>query len=146
MTFEKGRIHGLIGPNGSGKTTLFNVISGLLPPTEGRILFEGKDITQAGAHHIARMGICRTFQSAKVMEKMTCLENIMTGRYARTRTDVRGTFLRLPFRASAQEKAIRDKAMALLKFVGLDQSADRQASDLVWAEHQLLQLARALCR
>lgn len=144
LSFDKGIIHGLIGPNGSGKTTFFNVVSGLVPVTEGQIVFDGTDITQIKSHHIAKMGICRTFQSAKVMGKMTCLENIMAGRYAHTKTDILGTFLRIPFKASKQEKEIKEHACHLLEFVGLLDSAHRQASDLVWAEHQLLQIARAM--
>jgi branched-chain amino acid transport system ATP-binding protein len=141
---EEGTIHGLIGPNGSGKTTFFNVVTGLLPPTEGKIYFRSADTTKLNPHLIARKGISRTFQIARVMARMSCLENVMAGMYYRTKTDVMGTFLRLPFTRSSQENRMRERALEILQFVGLTDIAERQASELVWAEQQLLQIARAL--
>lgn len=144
ISFEKGTIHGLIGPNGSGKSTFFNVITGMIPATKGKILFKSSDISSFQPHVIAKLGISRTFQMARIMGKMTCLENVMASFYSRTKADVLGTFLRVPFTHSAQEKKIRDKAMDLLQFVGLEKSAERWASELVWVEQQLIQIARAL--
>jgi ABC-type branched-subunit amino acid transport system ATPase component len=141
---EKGQIHGLIGPNGSGKTTLFNVITGVAPATEGRILFEGRDISTSKPHTISKLGICRTFQGGFVAPSMTCLENVMSGAHARTKADVLGTFLRIPLTASKQESAIKSRAVECLSFVGLDGFKDRWAGELVWVERQLLQMARAL--
>jgi branched-chain amino acid transport system ATP-binding protein len=144
MTIEKGQIHGLIGPNGSGKTTFFNLVTGLLPVTEGKIYFESRDITNLPPHTITKAGIGRTFQKARVMDRMTVLENVMAGLHCRTGIDIWGTLLHIPFRSSAQEIRIRQKSLELLKFVGLEKSANRIASELVWVEHQLLQIARAL--
>ena len=144
INVEKGTIHGLIGPNGSGKSTFFNVVSGLLPATGGRIYFDSTDITNLSSHIRARIGIGRTFQKARVMDRMSCLENVMAGLYCRTKTDVTGTFLRIPFTRSLQEANIKTRALELLQFVGLADSAQRWASELVWVEHQLLQIARAL--
>ena len=144
LEIEKGIIHGLIGPNGSGKTTTFNLISGALDATEGRILFEDTDITELKAHEIAAMGICRTYQQPRIMPRLSCVENVMAGMYASTKLDFVGTYLRAPFRAGAQEKRIRGRALELLDFTGLLGSADRMAKDLVWAECHLVQIARAL--
>jgi branched-chain amino acid transport system ATP-binding protein len=140
----RGSIHGLIGPNGSGKTTLFNVISGLLPSTKGEIRLEGKDITNQKPFNITKQGVSRTFQKAQLLPSLSCLENVMVGSYCQTALDMRGTFLRWPFTSSPQEDKIKQRAMELLAFVGVAESAKRWASELVWVETQLLQIARAL--
>jgi branched-chain amino acid transport system ATP-binding protein len=144
ISIEKGQIHSLIGPNGSGKTTFINLVTGLFPVTEGKIYFNSTDITNLKPYTITQMGIGRTFQKARVMDRMSCKENVMAGLYCHTKTDIVGTYLRLPFLHSAQEDTINEKALELLQFVGLQASAERSASELVWVEHQLLQIARAL--
>jgi len=141
---KMGHIHGLIGPNGSGKTTFFNVIMGSFPATEGKIFFEGRDISGLKPHAIAKMGISRTFQRGFVAPTMTCLENVMCGAHARTKANIVGTFLRLPLTTSAQESRMKEQAREFLEFVGLGGFEDRWARDLVWVERQLLQMARAL--
>jgi ABC-type branched-subunit amino acid transport system ATPase component len=143
MKVERGTIHGLIGPNGSGKTTFFNVVTGLLPASSGKIRFEGQNITDLPPHVRTRRGIARTFQIPKVLPGMTCLENIMLGQHSCTKTDVMGTLLRKPFTSSVQESGIKERAHELLKFVGLGDSSQKLARDLAWVEEQLLQLARA---
>lgn len=144
LDVKKGTVHGLIGPNGSGKTTAYNVVTGVFPPTSGKVIFDGKDITGLPAYEIAKLGISRTFQTPKVMPRMTVLENVMSGMYSRTKADLAGTFFHAPFRKSKQEQIIRDKAMEYLKFVGLEKSYDRWAGDIAWAHQHLLQTARAL--
>ena len=74
---------GVIGPNGAGKTTLFNVINGYLKPDKGRVLFEGRDVAHLKPHDLCRMGLARTFQVAQIFNKMTVLENIMIGAFAK---------------------------------------------------------------
>ncbi len=144
ITVQKGQIHGLIGPNGSGKTTFFNVVTGLLPATDGKVYFDAQDITNLNSTDIVKRGISRTFQRARVMAMMSCLENVMAGMYCRSCMDISGTFFRLPFTHSSQEDKIRQRALGLLQFVGLIDSAERWAGELVWVEQQLLQIARAL--
>lgn len=144
INVEKGQIHGLIGPNGSGKSTFFNVVSGLLPVTEGKIHFNSTDITNLKPYVITSMGIGRTFQRATLMPNLDCLENVVLGTYCRTKMDLLGTFLHTPFASSAQETRVRQKALELLKFVGLADSVGRWAGELAWVECQLLQIARAL--
>jgi branched-chain amino acid transport system ATP-binding protein len=144
VNIEGGTIHGLIGPNGSGKTTFFNLVTGLLPATQGKIYFGATDITNLPPHVITRMGVSRTFQKARIMDRISVLDNVMAGLHCRTRTDILGTLLRLPFKSSAQEKKIKQRALELLQFVGSADMADRPASQLVWVENQLLQIARAL--
>jgi len=144
ISVEKGEIHGLIGPNGAGKTTFFNLISGLLPATEGRIYFECTDITNFQPHIITKMGISRTFQKAHIMDKVSVLDNVMAGLHCRTSADVFGTLLRLPFFRSIQEEEMKHRALELLQFVGIVSLAERPASQLVWVEAQLMQIARSL--
>jgi len=142
IKIEKNQIHGLIGPNGSGKTTFFNVISGILPATDGKVIFNNTNITEFKPYVIAKIGISRTFQSGKFAPRMTVLENVVCGTHSCTGIDILGTYL--SFRTSIQEVKVRCKAMELLELVGLADSAERWASELVWVERQLMQIARAL--
>jgi branched-chain amino acid transport system ATP-binding protein len=144
IAVKRGDIHGLIGPNGSGKSTFFNVLSGVLKATAGKIFFDSVEITGFKPHIIARMGMCRTFQSGKLACNLTVLENVMAGAHSRTRNDVPGTFFRVPFTVSRQEKRIREMAVRSLELVGLLERADNFASDLVWVERQMVQIARAM--
>ena len=144
LDIKEGTVHGLIGPNGSGKTTTFNVVSGVYAPTSGKIIFQGEDISGMKPHIIADKGISRTFQIPKTMTRLSVLDNVMAGRYGRTKADIGGTFFHVPFTKSKQEREIEARAMELLKFVGLEAKAKRMAGDLAWADQQLLQIARAM--
>ena len=79
MRIERGEIFGLVGPNGCGKTTLTNAITGFYPPQRGRILLNGRDITGLAPHHIARLGVARTFQNLALFNGMSVLDNILLG-------------------------------------------------------------------
>jgi branched-chain amino acid transport system ATP-binding protein len=144
MTVREGEIHGLIGPNGAGKTTFTNAVSGLIGPTAGSIRFNGSEIGHAQPHVIAGMGLARTFQRAQVLPRMNCVQNVMVGHHPRIKTGFLGTMLRPPFRRSAEEDATRRRGLELLDLVGLSGYAERMATDLVWVECQLLQIARSL--
>jgi branched-chain amino acid transport system ATP-binding protein len=140
----EGSIHGIIGPNGSGKTTLFNCVTGLLKPTAGRVLLEGRDITHQRPSHIAHMGVRRTFQAGKLVPGLTVIENVMAGVNDAIGRATVDAALRLPFVRSRRESDIRERAARILGLVGMEGSAERWASDLVWTERQLVQIARAL--
>ena len=132
LTVVQGEIVGLIGPNGAGKTTLFNVITGLLRPSAGRISFRGADITGAHAHTICRLGIARTFQLIRVFPRLSVLENVLVG---------------LCFGRDGETPPLRQaqaEAQDLLRFVGLEASAGRPAGTLPIAGRKRLELARAL--
>jgi len=144
FTVEKGRIHGIIGPNGSGKTTMFNCITGMLPLTSGSVFLEDMKISGLSADRIANLGIRRTFQAGKLVPSLTVLENVMSGISEFSREDFRETFFRLPFRSSSREKALREESLEILASVGMADSAQRWASDLVWAERQFVQIVRAM--
>jgi ABC-type branched-subunit amino acid transport system ATPase component len=124
----EGKILGIIGPNGAGKTTLFNVIDGYLKPEKGRVLFEGKDITNFKPHVLCKMGIGRTFQIAQIFDKMTVLENIMVGAFAKSANAAKA-------RAIAEETAQK---------MELASRADDYAVGLSTWETKMLELSRGL--
>jgi len=101
LVVERGSIVGLIGPNGAGKTTLFNLITGIFPPTEGDIRFEGEDLLRSGGRRrrpfqITRAGIGRTFQNIRLFAEMTALENVTVGADAHHRQNVLDAVFRTP--------------------------------------------------
>ena len=146
VSFEvtQGQIHGVIGPNGSGKTTLFNCISGHLRPEAGSIQLAGRALTGLAPHAIANLGVRRTFQAGKLVNSLTVLENVMAGVYEFRAKDYWDTFVRLPGRPSRREQAIEQRARESLAMVGLENDADRLGVDLVWAQRQFVQIARAI--
>jgi branched-chain amino acid transport system permease protein len=136
-----GEILALIGPNGAGKTTMFNLITGALRASEGRIEFAGKDITRASACSIARGGIARTFQHVKLRPRMSLLDNVLLGAYARTRAGFLAGALRLD---RAEEEHVRSEAMRQLERVGLGARPFDLAGNLPLGNQRLLEIARAL--
>ena len=144
VTVLEGQIHGLIGPNGAGKSTFTNAVSGMITPTSGSIKLYDTDITKMSAHAISELGLARTFQRAQVLPKMNCLQNILVGRHPRIKTGFVRTMLRPPFFSSKEEQKNKQQCLELLELVGLAGYAYRMATELVWVECQLLQIARAL--
>jgi len=145
VSFEvkEGSIFGLIGPNGAGKTTVFNIISGLLKPTAGRVIFNGKDITKRPPYEITSYGISRTFQNIRVFKEMTLLENVLVGMHRLFSYSAFSMFFDLPIKRS-EEKALREKAFEILSIVRLTDKADLKAESLSYGEQRKLELARAL--
>jgi branched-chain amino acid transport system ATP-binding protein len=138
-----GQIKALIGPNGAGKTTLFNLITGMLKPDHGLILFQKQRIQGQPPFSIAAQGISRTFQIVQLFSHMTVLENVMVGRHMRTRAGLLSAALRLPS-GRREEAAIRDTSRHWLEFVGLSPRADDYAGNLPLGHQRLLEIARAL--
>ena len=136
-----GEILGLIGPNGAGKSTTFNLVTGALPPTAGRVRFAGRDITGLPARRIAACGIARTFQHVKLRPAMTLLENTMLGAHLRTHAGLWAGALRLD---RAEEMRSRAEAMRQLARVGLAAHPFELAGNLPLGQQRVLEVARAL--
>jgi branched-chain amino acid transport system ATP-binding protein len=128
LAVEAGEIVGLIGPNGAGKTTLFGVISGFVPPDDGRVRLDGADLVRLPPHAICRRGVARTFQLAQPFAELSVLENVMVG-----------AFVRHPAPADA-----RRHAGQVLDLTGLARLADRPARALSVGLRKRLELARAV--
>jgi branched-chain amino acid transport system ATP-binding protein len=133
----------LIGPNGAGKTTFFNVITGLYPPTEGRVYYEGADITSAKPHMRAAAGIARTFQNIRLFNLMTAEENVMVAMHSKLKSGMVSTIIRTP-RQRREEREARDLAHDLLGFVGIGKIAGETARNLSYGDQRRLEVARAL--
>jgi len=126
FTVNKGEIIGLIGPNGAGKSTLFNCIACYYNADEGRILYQGRDITRESPEAICRLGISRSFQIVRIFKDMTVLENIMIG-----------AFLRHPLKKDAEKKAVEVAA-----FFGFTEKLGLKSSSLTISEQKRLEVAR----
>ena len=144
IAVAEGEIVSLIGPNGAGKTTLFNLITGVLPPTTGDIVVKGTSVAGARPDRIAMLGVVRTFQGVRLFPSMTALENVLVGRFCRTRGGYLAAFARIPGRPSATEAAARRRAEELLERVGLASRRHMLASELALADQRRLEIARAL--
>lgn len=132
LEIDTGELIGIVGPNGSGKTTLYNVISGVYPPEEGRVIFEGRNITKLPAHRRAPMGIGRTFQIPRPFGSATVRENVAIG----------ALFGTLSGKVSVDESlAIADH---YLELVGLQAQKDKTAGGLTPTDKKLMEIARAL--
>ncbi len=138
LRVDAGIVHGIIGPNGAGKTTLFNLLSGLLRPTRGRILFEGHDITGLRPDEIARRGIARSFQITSVFPHLTVLDNVRLALGARTSL---GYAFWLPDRVLAR---FDGRAAAILESIGLADLAAREARVLSYGQKRALEIGLAL--
>ncbi len=132
VTFDlpEGQILGLIGPNGAGKTTLFNVIDGVYKPEEGRIIFDGHDVTGKKPYHLARLGLARTHQIVRPLNELSVRENVMVGACFG--------------RADAHLKDAAAIADEVLEFVGLAEKAEQLAGSLNVAQKKRLEMARAI--
>ena len=135
--FQRGALTGVIGPNGAGKSTFFNLLTGAFPPSAGRILFEGRDITAVPQHRYAAMGIAKSFQITNVFPQLTALENVRVAAQALVaRFD--------PWRPRARLTGLVDQARALLGTVGLQHRAGATAGTLAHGEQRALEIAMAL--
>jgi ABC-type branched-subunit amino acid transport system ATPase component len=146
LDVEQGEILSVIGPNGAGKTTLFNVVTGLYPPDGGSIRFDGHDLVGLKPSQICGLGIARTFQTVRLFNNMTVLENAMVGQHSRTRSGVLGAVLRLPG-TREEERRVREQARSALGFFGSRLAGYREeqpAFVLSYANRRRLEIARAM--
>ena len=134
----------LIGPNGAGKTTFFNMLTGLIRPTGGRITFDGRNITRARPDVISARGVARTFQNIRLFGAMTATENVMIGHHSRMRAGVFGAIARPPWVLREERQAV-GRARELLAYVGLRPADfDRLATQLSYGDQRRVEIARAL--
>lgn len=146
FSIDEGEIVSVIGPNGAGKTSFFNVISGLFPPDEGHILFQGVDIGGHTPSQITKAGIARTFQNVRLFPNLTVLENVKVGQHCRTQRGIWGAVFQTPaFRR--EEREIEEKAKEVLSFFGsrlVGYRFDQPAFVLSYANRRRLEIARAM--
>jgi branched-chain amino acid transport system permease protein len=143
LTIRTGHIHSLIGPNGAGKTTLLNILSGIVPPDRGSIVFNGADVTELVSNQICRLGVGRTFQNLKLFADMTVLDNVLVGLHPHMDVGLWPCMLGLRS-ASRQEREGRGEALRILDFLGLREKANDIAGGLPYGLQRRLEIARAL--
>jgi len=137
VAFERGKLAAIIGPNGAGKSTYFNILSGAYPPTGGRLLYRGRDVTGLPQHRFAHIGIAKSFQITNIFPKLSAFENVRVAVQARHRRYDLWT-------ARESLTGVNDRARELLTMVGLDRMDDRAAEDAAHGEQRALEIAMAL--
>jgi len=138
LSVKKGAVHGLIGPNGAGKTTVFNLLTGFLPPTRGRILYRGEDVTGAAPSDLARRGLVRSFQISAVFPSLSVLENV---RVALQRSLGTSYFF---WRSGSSLEVLHGRARELLAEVDLERFASTPAGELPYGRKRALEVATTL--
>ena len=143
LTVRAGDIIGLIGPNGAGKTTAFNLITGFLRPTGGRVTFDGKDITDKKPHRIAATGLVRTFQATNTCSELTVLDNVVLSCHLQPGVGFFETVFATPS-SRRKDKAILERSHAILELVGLETMSGVIAGSLAHGHKRTLGIAVAL--
>jgi neutral amino acid transport system ATP-binding protein len=140
---EEGTITALIGPNGAGKTTVFNLVSGFLRPDRGAIRFAGRRIDRSRGDAVARAGLVRTFQTPRVLTRMSVLENMLLAAKDQPGEHLGMTWI-APGRVARREREVHAKALELLTLLRLRPLADAYAGTLSGGQRKLLELGRVL--
>jgi len=140
---KRNAIVSLIGPNGAGKTTTFNMISGLIPPTSGSILFAGTPLDSLKTHQIAKLGIGRSFQNIQLFNESTVLDNLRIGRHCLSRAGIFPSLLRIKSQR-IEENEILEKANEFMEFAGLEKYVNTVAMNLPYGDQKRVEIARAL--
>ena len=146
VSFEvnEGEVFTIIGPNGAGKSTLFNVISRIYQPNEGKIYFEGNDISKVAPHKISSLGIARTFQNLELFENATVLQNLLLGRHIFKKTNFLNEMFHTP-KVRKGEMEHRLKVEEIIDFLDLQHYRDTLINGLPYGVRKNVELARALC-
>ncbi|MTV14663.1 MULTISPECIES: ABC transporter ATP-binding protein [Bradyrhizobium] len=143
LRVEPGEICSVIGPNGAGKTTLFNMISGVLRPSGGRMSFDGIDLSTISPWKFAAVGIGRTFQNLALFKHGTVVENILTGRHAHLRSTVLDAMW-FYGRTRKEEIAARQRVEYIIEFLEIEHIRDAVVGTLSYGQQKRVELARAL--
>lgn len=143
LKVERNQIYGIIGPNGAGKTTAFNCITGIHPPEEGEVFWQGKKITGAPPHKVASMGIVRTFQTIRLFSEMSVAENVMSGRHFRSRQNFWHGICHTPS-SLRDERENWLKVKDGLEFFKIDHLAAEPVGSLAYGIQRKVEMARAL--
>ncbi|MEN3364753.1 MAG: branched-chain amino acid transport system ATP-binding protein [Burkholderiales bacterium] len=136
IDFERGKLTSIIGPNGAGKSTYFNILSGSFPPSEGKVIFDGKDLTGARQHEFAHIGIAKSFQITNIFPNFSVLENVRIASQAHVS--------QFNLFRNRESLCLADKAHALLDTVGLGRHSKRLARELAHGQQRALEIAIAL--
>jgi len=143
IAFERSRITGLIGPNGAGKTTIVNMITGIIPPTDGEILLGERSLTRIEPYEAARLGISRTFQNVRLLTEASVLDNIVIGFHSHQKSSLLANSIGLPL-VWRERREFRARAYALIERFGMTELADRSAGALSYGHRRLVEVMRAL--
>ena len=143
LDLEEGELVGLIGPNGAGKTTIFNLVTGAYKPTEGMVQLNGDDLVGLRPHQITAKGIARTFQTIRLWNELTVLDNICIAYASRIRYSLPDSILHGQ-RYREEERQIKKRAMELLAVFGLEGEAQELAKNLPYGAQRRVEIARAL--
>jgi len=143
IEIQKGELVGLIGPNGAGKTTVFNLVSGVLKSTRGRVVFAGQDITHSRPDQNARLGLARTFQNIRLFNELSVIDNIKVAFHMRTGEGLFQTVLNLP-RYRNKEREMTCRASELLELMELVDVKDEPAKNLPFGLQRKVEIVRAL--
>lgn len=143
LGFKEGTVTGIIGPNGAGKSTLMNMIGGIIRPSSGSVHFNGKDVTGVAPYALARLGLVRSFQIARVFGRMSVLDNLLSG-VPHQRGDHLLTVLLGPKKWRQQECEAEAKAMELLRSFDLDVHASQRCDELSGGQRRIVEYLRVL--
>jgi len=138
MDIRNNGLLSIIGPNGAGKTTFINVVTGRLPASSGKVLFQGRDITNKPTHQLVKMGICRTFQITSVFQDLSVFENVRIARQAR-----KGGSLKI-FSQKKNLKAVTRETWEILERLGLKDLAADPAKNMAYGDQRVLEVAIAM--
>ncbi len=143
LTVAPGQVVGVIGPNGAGKTTLLNVLCGFIRPDEGQVLIDSHAYRNLRPHRLAGLGVARTMQGVGLFERLSAIENVMTGANCRAKAGFWSALLGLP-RSDRDERRLRQEAGQALDRVGAGEVADAWPGELSYGMRKRVALARAL--
>jgi len=138
LAVARGELRAIIGPNGAGKTTFFNLISGFFPPSAGRIVFDGRDVTTMPAHQRVAIGMARTFQITEIFPELSVYENLQIG------VEVAAGYRLRPWISRAEKSAVRGRIDEILDLVGLTGKTDRLVGELAHGDQRVAEIAMAL--